>query len=139
MCQDIRTSQTNVRACEDVKIQRCQEVSMFFIFKEHQGLAFECQLSRISGSQRPSCFSCVQEKLVNSMTQEDFEPASCPEDEVSFPVLSCNKSMKEYSRRRMTVTSSSKILCIHGVVGKYGDGWERPPSLLFSAANGQKY
>jgi hypothetical protein len=29
------------------------------------------------------------------MTQEDFEPASCPEDEVSFPLLSCNKSMKE--------------------------------------------
>jgi hypothetical protein len=26
---------------------------------------------------------CVQEKLVNSMTQEDFEPASCPEEEVS--------------------------------------------------------
>jgi hypothetical protein len=29
------------------------------------------------------------------MTQEDFEPASCPEDEVSSPVLPCNKSTKK--------------------------------------------
>jgi hypothetical protein len=29
----------------------------------------------------------LQEKLVNSMTQEDFEPASCPEEEVRCTML----------------------------------------------------
>jgi hypothetical protein len=66
---------------KDVRKSEC------FLYIKHQGLPSECQLSKISGSRTPSCFSRVQEKLVNSMTQEDFEPASCPEDEVSFPLM----------------------------------------------------